>query len=288
MGQIAFIGLGKMGMPMAQRLLQAGHAVQVFSRSRGPIDELARQGAKPAVSAAEAASRAAVILTALPTQVAVEQVYQELAAEARAGQVYADHSTVSLATNRRCAERLAARGAKFLDAPVSGGPAGVEAGTLTVMCGGDAAHFERARAAFEAYGGTIRLCGASGAGTAVKLVNQLLVGIHTAAAAEGIELGRRLGADPQVILEVIAPSFGGSAMLARNGPRFVRRDFSPATPVRVLLKDLGIIEREGEAVGLPLPLGGLALDDFRRLAEAGYLDQDMAAMITLYEPAGGE
>src|SRR5437870_6388765 len=142
MAQVAFIGLGKMGRPMATRLLQAGHQVQTFNRSRGPVDELAKLGASPATSATEAAARAEVILTALPTAEAVARVYDELARSARAGQVYADHSTVSLELNRRCSAQLRERGAQFLDAPVSGGPAGAQAGTLTVLVGGDQAAFD--------------------------------------------------------------------------------------------------------------------------------------------------
>ncbi len=278
--RVGFIGLGLMGKPMVRRLLAAGHEVAVHNRSRPAVDELAAAGAVPAGSASEAAQGAEVVLTALPTIESVRLVYSELARTATPGQVFADHSTVDLATSRWCALAMPA----FLDAPVSGGPAGVEAGTLTIMAGGEQGHFDHALPALSAYGGTIRLCGPSGAGTAVKLVNQLLVGIHTAAAAEAIAFGGRIGADPQVVLDMIAPSFGGSAMLSRNGPRFIKHDFSPATPVRILLKDLGIIAGEGEAIGAPLPLGELALEDFRKLAEAGYLDQDMAAMIRLFEP----
>jgi len=118
MAQVAFVGLGKMGRPMAARVQKAGHQVHAFNRSRGPVDELAGMGATPARSAAEAAERAEVILTALPTPESVAGVYEEMAAGARAGQVYVDCSTVSLELNRRCAAWLAKRGAQFLDAPV--------------------------------------------------------------------------------------------------------------------------------------------------------------------------
>lgn len=287
MAQIGFIGLGKMGMPMAARLLQAGHAVHVFNRSRGAMDALAKQGAQPAASAADAAQRAEVILTALPTQETVEQVFEELAASARAGQVYADHSTVSLATNRRCAERLLARGAKFLDAPVSGGPAGAKAGTLTVMTGGEQGAFEVALPVFQAFGKNIRLCGPVGSGQAVKLVNQLLVGVHTAAIAEAAVLGVKLGADPQTVLELIGTSFGGSTMMTRNLPRFISRDFSAATSVRLLLKDLGIIHDEAKAAQVPLLLGALAEQRFLEAMGRGFAEEDMASLVKLWEePAG--
>src|SRR4051812_38329033 len=150
MANVAFIGLGKMGSPMAARLLQAGHTVYAFNRSRPPIDALVRQGAKSAASAAEAAANGELVLTALPTTQSVEEVYRQLAAGARRGQIYADHSTVSLALNKRCAELLAARGAQFLDAPISGGPAGAQAGALTVMGGGEKAAVDAARPGVQA------------------------------------------------------------------------------------------------------------------------------------------
>ncbi len=265
MANVAFIGLGKMGSPMAARLLQAGHKVYAFNRSRPPIDALVRQGAQSAASAAEAAANGEVVLTALPTLQSVEEVYRQLAAGARRGQIYADHSTVSLGLNKRCAELLAARGAQFLDAPVSGGPAGAQAGTLTVMVGGEKAAFEQA----------------------VKLVNQLLVGVHTAAIAEAAVLGARLGADPKTVLEVIGTSFGGSTMMPRNLPRFISRDFSAATSVRLLLKDLGIIHDEAKSSGVPLLLGGLAEQRFLEACGRGLADEDMAALVKLWEePAG--
>ncbi len=287
MANVAFIGLGKMGAPMAARLLQAGHKVYAFNRSRPAVEALAKQGAQPAASAAEAAANGEVVLTALPTMQAVEEVYRQLASGARRGQIYADHSTVSLALNRRCAELLAARGAQFLDAPVSGGPAGAQAGTLTVMVGGDKAAFEAALPVFQAFGKNVRLCGGIGAGQAVKLVNQLLVGVHTAAIAEAAVLGARLGADAKTVLEVIGTSCGGSTMMTRNLPRFISRDFSAATPVRLLLKDLGIIHDEAKAGQVPLLLGALAEQRFLEASGRGLADEDISALVKLWEePAG--
>ena len=276
-----------MGLPMSARLLQAGHEVHVFNRSRGPAETLAAQGAQPAAGPGEAASRAAVILTALPTPDSVASVYEELAKSARAGQVYADHSTVSLDLNRRCAALLKGRGAQFLDAPVSGGPAGAQAGTLTVMVGGEQPAFDTALPIFQAFGKNIRLCGGVGAGQAVKLVNQLLVGVHTAAIAEAAVFGVKLGADPKTLLELIGTSFGGSTMMTRNLPRFISRDFSAATPAKLLLKDLGIIHAEAKGAQVPLLLGSLAEQRFLEACARGLGDEDMSALVKLWEdPAG--
>src|SRR5712664_2698062 len=287
MANVAFIGLSKMGFPMAARLLQAGHRVHAYNRTRGPVDALAKQGAEPAGSAAEAAARAEFVLTALPTTESVEQVYAQLAPAARAGQVYADHSTVSLAVNRRCAELVGARGARFLDAPVSGGPAGAQAGTLTVMVGGEQAAFDRALPVFRAFGKNIKLCGPAGAGQVVKLINQLLVGVHTAAVAEAAVFGAKLGADPRVVLEVIGTSFGGSTMMTRNLPRFISRDFGPATSVTLLLKDLGLIHDEAKAANVPLLLGAVAEQRFLEARGRGMGENDMASLVRLWEEAAG-
>src|SRR5438105_3528887 len=140
--QIGFIGLGKMGRPMVERLLSAGLTVHVFNRSRPAMDELAARGARPAASVRELGERAQVVLTALPTPEADDEVYAELATAARPGQIYADHATVSVQQSRRIAGLIRSRGAEFLDAPISGGPAGAQAGTLTVMAGGAQAAFD--------------------------------------------------------------------------------------------------------------------------------------------------
>jgi 3-hydroxyisobutyrate dehydrogenase-like beta-hydroxyacid dehydrogenase len=285
--EVGFVGLGKMGQPMTRRLLAAGHTVHVFNRSKPAIDALAAEGAKAAGSATEVAQRAEVIMTALPTPDTVEAVFSEMAQAARSGQIYIDHSTVSPGLNRQCAEMLKAKGADFLDAPVSGGPAGAQAGTLTVMVGGEQAVFDRAVPVLQAFGKNIRLCGGLGSGQVVKLVNQLLVGIHTSAIAEAATFGVRFGADPQVILEVIGTSFGGSTMMTRNLPRFISRDFSPATPVDLILKDMGLIHDEARTGGIPLLLGGLAEQRFSEAHARGMGDEDMAALVKLWEePAG--
>ncbi|MGC0366549.1 3-hydroxyisobutyrate dehydrogenase-like beta-hydroxyacid dehydrogenase [Rhodococcus sp. 27YEA15] len=281
--QLAFIGIGKMGLPMVERLIASGHDVKVHNRSSAAVEAAESRGASAAPSATAAAEGSELVLTALPTVDAVQAVYAELADNAAAGQVYIDHSTVDIGTNRFCAELVSARGAGFLDAPVSGGPAGAEAGSLTVMVGGDENDYQRALPAFESFGKTIRLCGPVGTGQAVKLVNQLLVGIHTAAIAEATVLGTALGADPKVVLDLVGSSFGGSVMLSRNIPRFVSRDFSGATPVSLILKDLGIIRDEGDRVGVPLPLAEMVKQHFALADSQGWADEDMAALVKLWE-----
>lgn len=284
---VGFIGLGRMGRPMVERLLAAGHNVHAYNRSPGVVQELATKGAQPATSSSDVSARSEVVLTALPSIETVLSVYEELAGSARSGQIFADHSTVSIEVNLRCSEMLTQRNAYFLDAPVSGGPGGAASGTLTVMVGGEPATFDRVLPIFMAFGKNIRLCGPTGSGQAVKLVNQLLVGVHTAAIAEAAVLGMRLGADPDIVLDLIGTSFGGSAMMARNLPRFVSRDFSAATPVSLILKDLGIIHDEARRSGVPVLLGSLTEQRFLEAQARGWGLDDMASLVKLWEEAAG-
>jgi 3-hydroxyisobutyrate dehydrogenase/2-hydroxy-3-oxopropionate reductase len=275
---------------MATRLLEAGHEVLVHSRGRGPVDALAERGARPVGSPAEIAAGADVVLAALPTVATVEQVFLGpggLVESARPGQVLADHSTVGPELSRRIAAAAAERGAAFLDAPVSGGPERAAAGTLTVMVGGDRAAFERALPLLEAFGAHVHHVGPSGLGTVIKLVNQLLVGIHTAASAEAAVFGATLGADPQAILDIIGTSFGGSTMLTRNLPRMMRRDFSPATPGTLVLKDLTIIADAAREANVRLLLGALAQQVFVEARGAGLIEADMAALVQPLERLAG-
>lgn len=293
--EVGFVGLGMMGRPMVERLLLAGHEVHVFNRSPGPVELLAAHGAMAATSAAQVAQRAQVVLAALPTPAAVDAVFAEFLSVARSGQLYADHSTVRPEQDRRWAAAFASAGADYLDAPVSGGPAGAAAGTLTVMVGGSETAFERARPIFEAFGSTVRRCGPSGAGQVVKLVNQLLVGVHTAAIAEAAVFGAAMGADPEVVQELLSKSYGGSTMMVRHMPRFISRDFTAASSITLILKDLGLIRDEARALGVPLLLGGINEQRFIEARARGMGDQDMAALVKLWEeaanvtvsPAGG-
>ena len=288
--KVGFIGLGKMGRPMTQQLLKAGFEVTVHNRSRGVVDELAGEGARPASTPAEVAQAADFVLTCLPSPAAVEEIYlgdNGIAGGGRPGQVWIDHSTVSPKTNERCAEAASAKGAACLDAPVSGGPAGAQGGTLTIMVGGDAATFEKALPLFEAMGKNIKHCGGQGTGTIVKLVNQLLVGVHTVAAVEGFVMGVKAGADPKVMLELLGTSFGASAMLNRHVPLMLQRKFDPATPVNLLLKDLGLIHTFGQELGVRLLLTSSSLELFKEARQLGLGDQDMSAMVQPAERIAG-
>jgi 3-hydroxyisobutyrate dehydrogenase-like beta-hydroxyacid dehydrogenase len=282
--RVGVVGIGKMGGPIADRLITAGHEVAICNRSENAaMRSLRAKGAAVRASPSDLAAGSEFVLTALPTEDAVRQVYAEMAGVANAGQIYIDHSTVSPALNRDCATTLAERNASFLDAPVSGGPAGAEAGTLTVMAGGDDASFNRALSVLEAFGSKIRLCGPVGAGQAIKLVNQYLVAVHTMAASEAAAFAVRLGADLGTVQDVIGTSFGSSAMLLRNLPRYIARDFSPATPVSLIAKDLSIIHAEAMEAGVPLFVGGLVQQCYLEAKARGWAGEDMSALVKFWD-----
>ena len=284
MTEVGFIGLGNMGRPMVRRLLDAGHFVHVHNRSPGPVEDMVAAGAVAAGSSTEVARRSDVVLTALPTPSDVDAVYGEMLAEARAGQLFVEHSTIRPSQARGWEAMLAKRGARYLDAPVSGGPDGAAAGTLTVMVGGDVAAFGAAAPIFRAFGSVVTLVGPSGRGEQVKLANQLLVAIHAVASAEAVAYSRGMGADLETTLDVVGQSWGASTILARNAPRYVSRDFTGAAPIRILLKDVGLINEEARELGIELPVAELVEQRLLEARDAGLGDEDIAALVKLWEP----
>lgn len=288
-----FIGLGRMGLPMSYRLLNAGFDLTVHNRSQEKVRQIVDAGAKPGHSAAETTQATDLLLTCLPDVATVEAVFLEadgIIANAKPGQILIDHSTVGMSTTQACAAAAAAKGALFLDAPISGGTERAANGTLTIMVGGPRAAYDRALPLFAAMGATIRHIGPTGAGTAVKLVNQLLVGIHTMAAAEAILLGAKAGADPALVYEVVSSGWGQSFMLDRNAPTMLERNFAgDRAQMRVILKDLGLIQDLAQNLQSPIPAGDLAYRKFQEAIANGLADLDPSALVLpLEEQAGWE
>ena len=288
---VGFIGLGRMGVPMSQRLLKSGFRLTVHNRSRGKVQEMARQGAHPASSPAEVTRASDIVLICLPDVAAVENVFlgqDGVIPAALPGQILVDHSTVDPLTSRTIAHAAEARGASFLDAPVNGGVERAADGSLTIMVGGGEGAFEKARQVFAAYGANIRHVGATGSGSVVKLINQLLVGVHSLAAAEALLLGAKAGADPQMLLEVLNTSWGASFMLSRNGPVMMERDFANArAPLRLIFKDLSLIERFASQNGSPIPLGDRALEIAREAIGKGMGELDVSCLVLPLEQEAG-
>ena len=287
---VGFVGLGRMGKPMALNLLSAGFHVLVQSRSRPPVEALIEAGAEEAASLADMAERADVVCTCLPDVATSEAVYlgaDGLAANARAGQVLIEHSTIAPSLAVRVGEAAAARGAGYLDAPVSGGVERAESGTLTIMAGGEAQHFDAARPVLEAMGASLNLVGPVGQGSVVKLTNQLLVGIHTMAACEAFLFGTSAGADGRQLLDVLSTSWGASNMLTRNGPMLLSGDYGSLAPVRLLAKDLSLVEDAAADLGVPLPLVQRTRALFDEGMARGLGESDISALIMVLTQRGG-
>lgn len=285
---LGLIGTGKMGLPMTANLLQAGYNVIAFNRSKESLQEAAQLGATAADSIADVVAGADIVVTSLTNQQSVRDVYlgaDGVSSHARDGQVFVDTSTNDVALMKEIATALEARGAGFLDSPVSGGVPGAVAGSLTVMAGGEESVYNVALPVLEVLGGNVHHLGPVGAGTAMKLVNQLLVGVNTAAVAEALVFGASAGASPDKILEVISTSFGGSRMLDRSIPLVRERNFAPATPVDLIRKDLGIVLDSSENLPLNITRQSLAL--FNQAHDDGYGDNDMTAIVIRLEKDGG-
>ncbi len=276
---------------MATNLLKAGFELTVCNRSQGVVQDLVRLGARPSSSAAEVARTCDLVLTCLPDVTTVEEVYlgrDGLAANCYYGQLLADHSTVGLATSQSITKAVAARGAQFLDAPISGGVERASEATLTIMVGGAREAFVQALPAFQAMGRNIYHLGPSGAGTITKLLNQLLVCVHAAAAAEALVLAEGAGVDPGLALEVLETSWGSSTMLGRNGPLTLDRAFAgDRAPLKLLAKDLDLACDLARQFGIPLPQGDSARELLAEAGSQGLWGQDVAALVLPLEEESG-
>ncbi len=289
--RVGFIGLGKMGRPMALNLLRKGFPLTVSNRSRGVVDELAGKGATPAASPAEVASRSDVVCLCLPFPATVEEVVlgrQGVIEGLHPGATVVDFSTIGPSTCRQVAAALAEREATYHDAPVSGGTTGAEAGTLTIMVGGEKTSFERVLPVLQAVGSKIVYAGPVGAGAVVKLMNQLLVGINLAGAAEAMVLGTKAGVAPQVLYDTIAAATGNSFQLQRNFPDLIfKGNFAPMFSIDLMHKDLALGVELGRESRVRLLLGALALQVFEEAREFGVGAEDIAAVIKPLERLAG-
>lgn len=288
--KVGFVGLGKMGLPMTKNLLKAGFEVWVVSRSRGPIEAAVAAGAREAESPADLARRVDVALTCVPLPETVEEVYlgeKGLLAGARPGMIMADHSTVGPDLNRKIEAAAKEKGVSFLDAPVSGGPMGAEAGTLSIMVGGEREAFEKALPVFRAMGRHVVHFGPSGSGSVVKLINNMLVGIHELAISEALLLATRAGIDLAQLYELLMNSTGASAMLARSFPFIKERDFEARFSIDLLHKDLRLLLEMAEQLGVAVPGGRLAFDAVDEAKKAGHGHLDIASMLLPMEERHG-
>jgi 3-hydroxyisobutyrate dehydrogenase len=287
---VGFVGLGAMGVPMALNLLKAGHAVRGFDVRAGAAEALVNAGGSAAASAAEAARDAELLWLMVVSGEQAQSVLfdQGAAAALPAGAIVAMGCTQAPALAARTAERLAAMGLRVLDAPVSGGTKGASAAALTIMCSGDEATLQRAKPVLDAMASRVFDCGrAPGMGSTAKLINQLLCGVHIAAAAEAMHLAERAGVSTKTMHEIISVSAGNSWMWGDRGPRMMQ-DAPPVTSaVDIFVKDLGIVLGEGRVLKAGLPLAAAAMQMFLAASGLGHGAADDSQVIRAYRALNG-
>ena len=283
---IGFIGLGIMGKPMARNLLKAGHSLIVHNRSRAAVEELAKDGAQVAASPEEVAARSEIVITMLPDSPDVELVYageQGVFAGARPGALLIDMSTIAPAVARKLASAAATKSCEMLDAPVSGGQAGAQSATLSIMIGGKAAAVERAMPLFQTLGKNIVHSGAAGAGQVAKAANQVVVGITIAAASEALVLAQKAGVDPAKVRQVLLGGFAQSRILDAHGQRMLERNFNPGFRIRLHEKDLKIATATGAEYGVPLMVAGIVQQMMTAMRSMGHGELDHSAVVKFIE-----
>jgi 3-hydroxyisobutyrate dehydrogenase len=286
MTDLAFLGTGLMGTPMARRLVAAGYKLTVWNRSRDKLGSLVAAGAKPAASPEDAARGAEIVMMCLADTAAVEEVVfgnSGVAAGIGRGKLLVDFSSIRPDVTRRFAERLRAeRGAGWIDAPVSGGVPGAEQGTLAIMAGGDAAEIERARPVIRHLCARLTHMGPSGAGQTTKLCNQIIACCNIAVIAEAIKLAKVAGVDAARLPECLKGGFADSIPLQLFGPRMASGKADPPLGAsETMLKDLETACDLAQQTTTALPMTALAAVLFRLLKLHGHAKDDPSTIITL-------
>ena len=279
--QIAFIGLGNMGLPMALNLRKAGHELVGFDPKVAEAESFPCVG-----SAHEAAARAEVVLTMLPDGQAVQSVYDQVLPSLGADTLLLDCSTIDVASARALSAQAAASGFAAIDAPVSGGVAGAAQATLTFMVGGEAAAVVRARPLLEVMGNKIVHCGGAGAGQAAKVCNNMLLGVSMLGLCEAFALADRLGLDRQRFFDVAAEASGQCWSLTTYcpapgvGPSTpADREYQPGFAAELMLKDLRLAQQSAVATHTPARLGALATQIYEEFVQEGGAGQDFSAYL---------
>ncbi|MFL5333072.1 MAG: 3-hydroxyisobutyrate dehydrogenase [Geminicoccaceae bacterium] len=293
MATIGFIGLGHMGLPMARNLIKAQHEVHGFDAATGPVMALADAGGTGAVSIAKTVAEADLVITMLPEGRHVRHVYMDpggVLASASSGALLVDCSTIDVDTARTLAAAAAARGFAMVDAPVSGGAAGAQAGSLTFMVGGSAPDFERAKPVLADMGKAAIHAGGPGTGQAAKICNNMMLGIQMISVCEAMALARRLGLAVERLHEISSVSSGQCWSLTSYCPvpgpvpgSPANRDYQPGFTTAMMLKDLKLAQAASQAAGACTPLGAQACQLYRLFALNGNEGLDFSAIIKMIE-----
>lgn len=285
---VGFIGLGAMGLPMAIVLVNNGFTVYGYDINPDAISSFADAGGNRADTVQEAAQTADVLYLMVVNAEQARAVLDEATQTLKKGAVVIIGSTITPADARSIAVDLESQDYWLIDAPVSGGVVGATAATLSVMASGPASVFDIAQPILDCVGGNVFNLGEeNGKGSAVKVINQLLCGVHIAATAEALALGVKSGVDSQQLFDVITKSAGTSWMFENRGPHMIQNDYTPHSAVDIFVKDLGIVLGTGKDNKFPVPLASTALQLFTMASAAGFGRLDDAAIVKVYEMLTG-
>ena len=284
--QLGFIGVGNMGGPMCRNLIKKNFKVVVCDLDPRAVARCVALGATTAKSAKEVAAQSDVVFASLPGPAEIEAVAlgpDGVLEGSHPGMVYVDLSTGSPAMAQRIAAEFGKRGIPMLDAPVSGGVTGAEAGTVSVIVGGPKAAFDQVRPMLEAIGKNLYHLGDSGAGCIAKLVNNMIAFVNFSALAEGMMMGVKAGVDPQKLLNVISTSSGNSNAVSKIERKVFNGNYEPEFALDLAHKDLRLALQLGDETGVPLMFGGLLVNLMRQARAKGYGGQDSSVMMRLLE-----
>ncbi len=280
--KLGYIGLGAMGSRMAVRLLDAGHELRVYNRSAARLQPVAARGGEPAGSVADLTREVEILFTSLAMPTDTKEVYlgeEGVLAHAQKGLVCVDFTSVDMETSREVCREAAARGVSYLDAPVSGGPEGAEEGTLTIMVGGDGQAYAQVEPLLLILGQNVQHLGGSGLGSAAKLINQYLVGVHIMAAAEAMAAAGRLGLNEKQLYELLQVSYGQSRMLERLMEQLVLPgNAEPGAYMKYIHKDLRLANLLLTAFGIEPVTGKAAWNVYEEALQTPWGEKDMAAV----------
>jgi 3-hydroxyisobutyrate dehydrogenase len=295
---VGFIGTGTMGLPMVGNLVKKGFAVVAYDAVPTALQAAVKLGATAAASSADVAKRSDIVVTMLPSSSHVEAVYLGPAGVGEAlaaGRLCIDMSTIDPAVSRRVAAALAARGLRFVDAPVSGGVGRATDGTLAIMVGGDARDLEEARPALSAMGTNVIHVGAVGSGEAAKICNNLIAGVAAVAVSEAFRIAEGFGVDPKVLTDVISKSSGNTWVMQQAHPvpglvarAASSRDYAPGFMTDLMAKDLGLAVNAARELRVPVVVATAAQQVLRLASSHGLGRKDFTAVYTFIKPSSDQ
>jgi len=286
---IGFIGLGIMGSPMSLHLLKAGYPLIVLDRVSELQKAIVAAGAQAGASPRRIAEQSDIVITMLPDSPDVEEVVlgkNGVLEGLRPGSLFIDMSTILPSTARRVTEAVRQKGAEGLDAPVSGGQVGAQNATLSIMVGGSAAAFARAKPIFEKMGKNIVHVGEAGAGQVTKAANQVVVAVTIAAVSEALLLAAKAGVDPAKVREALLGGFAQSRILDLHGNRMLQRNFQPGFKMKLHRKDMSIVLNTARELGLALPTSAAVAELMNAVIANGGAELDHSALVTMLEKLG--